>query len=113
DFVGFMLQSDLTWRFAAFGADHKVLTGIESTHAQTDRLQRRLAIAERSLYLPATVRSFDPYEPDYYRPAYSPDLYKRAVTDRDEEVLYSALVVNTRSALHGGRTVFTTGIRQE
>ncbi len=111
-FDGGMLQADLTWRFFALNADHKLLMGLESTWVRGDNEQRALNVSDRNA-LPVSVRVFDPEDPDYSRPAYDPSLYGRIITDRRDEVLFSALVVNSRTALQRGRTVFTTGLRQD
>jgi hypothetical protein len=111
-FDGGMLQADLTWRFAALNADHKLLFGFESTWVRGDNDQRALPIEARNA-LPVSAREFDPEEPDYSRPEYDPGFYARIITDRRDEVLFSALVVNSRTALQRGRTVFTTGLRQD
>ncbi|HWL15962.1 MAG TPA: TonB-dependent receptor [Opitutus sp.] len=111
-FNGLMLQSDLTWRFAAWNADHKVLLGVESTLVRGDNEQRALTVADRNA-LPVTARLFDPDTPDFSRPAYSPSLYERIITDRQDEILFGALVLNSRTALKRGRTVFSLGLRQD
>jgi len=111
-FDGRMLQADLTWRFFALGADHKLMLGFESTWVQGENEQRALNVKDRNA-LPVSVRVFDPYHPDYSRPAFDPSLYGRLITDREDELLFSALVLNSRTAIQNGRTVFTTGLRQD
>ena len=111
-FQGAMAQTDLTWRFFGLGGEHKALLGLESTWVNGGNTQRALAVSDRNL-LPASVRLFDPDAPDYSRPAYDPALYQRLITDRRDEILFSALVFNHRTALQGGRTVFTSGLRQD
>lgn len=56
---------------------------------------------------------FDPDEPNYYRPAYSDDVYRRVITDQDVRLGYAALAADTRSAFNRGRTVFTSGLRYD
>src|SRR5690606_18911880 len=111
-FDGRMLQADLTWRFFALGAEHKLLLGLESTWVRGENEQRALNVSDRNA-LPRSVRVFDPDNPDYSRPAFDPSLYGRIITDREDELQFSALVLNSRTAIHNGRTVFTTGLRQD
>lgn len=113
DFYGFAHQTDLTRRFQAFDADHKFLVGVElSGSADTDE-NRGLTPADRNTLLPPTVRNFDPDAPDYYRPDYSPAVYRRVITDRESTLGLAAGVASLRSAFWKGRTVATVGVRRD
>lgn len=112
DFGGLTHETDLTRRFSALGAEHKVRVGVEATIARADDENRALTTEDRNL-LPADVRFFNPAEPNYFRPAYSPGLYRRIITDRENRLNYAALAADTRSALNRGRTVFTSGLRYD
>ncbi|HTO05411.1 MAG TPA: TonB-dependent receptor [Opitutus sp.] len=111
-FNGLMVETNLTWRVSALKAEHKVSFGVENTWVRGNYEQRALMMEDRQK-LPESVRFFDPAAPDYERPAYDPALYRRMITDRDDELHYSALVLSSRTALHKGRTVLTTGLRQD
>ena len=63
--------------------------------------------------LPASVRLFDPAAPDYSRPSYNPESYSRIITDRREKTRYTAIELSERMGIRNGRTVFTTGLRQD
>ena len=112
-FAAVAAEVDVTRRFAAFGADHKVTVGLETTRTDYTRTQRQLDRGERDAVLPITVRLFDPAAPDYYQPPYREGLYRRVVTDRNEVTDYQSVVVSERSALQGGRFVGTTGLRYD
>ena len=105
-------QVDATLRFARSGVDHKVLASLAHSRVTYDRLQRGLDAAERA-QLPLSVRSFDPYEPDYFQPAYSPDYFRRVITDRSERTGYTTLVVSERAAFAHGKVVATAGLRAD
>lgn len=111
--LGFTHQTDLTRRFSALGAEHKLLGGLELSSSVGADENRGLRPADRDALLPATVRSFDPDTPDYYRPDYSPELYRRVITDRETRLANTALVTSLRTAIDRGRTVFTVGARQD
>jgi iron complex outermembrane receptor protein len=112
-FDAFSGQIEATARFRALKAEHKFLVSLEGSQVDSDRLQRALNTNERSLYLPATVLTFDPAAPDYTRPAYSPELYKRVLADRSENSRFSALALSERAAFANGRIVATLGLRQD
>jgi iron complex outermembrane receptor protein len=103
---------EVTTRFAAFGADHKVLVSLESSTVSYTRLQRGLDTAERNA-LPLSVRRFDPYNPDYFRPALEPGTFRRLIADRTEDTTYTAVSVTERMALGRGKTVLTAGVRHD
>lgn len=111
-FNGVMFETNLTWRFSALKAEHKVSFGVENTWVRGDYEQRALTTNDHNL-LPESVRFFDPASPDFGRPAYDPALYRRMITDRDDELHYAALVLSSRTALNNGTTVLTTGLRQD
>ena len=106
-------QTDLTRRFSALGAEHKLRAGFEATLARASDENRGILATDRDTYLPADVQRFDPYDPNYYRPDYSPEVYRRIITDRENRPEYAALAADTRTALNRGRTVFTTGLRYD
>lgn len=111
--LGFTHQTDLTRRFSALGAEHKFLTGLELSSSGGADENRGLRAADRDLLLPETVRSFDPDTPDYFRPGYSPGIYRRVITDRETTLANTALVASLRTAVNRGHTVFTLGARQD
>ena len=113
DFYGFTHQTDLTRRFEAFDADHKFLVGVELSGSADADENRGLTPADRNTLLPPAVRNFDPDAPDYYRPAYSPSVYRRIIADRETTLGLAAGVANIRSAFHQGRTVATVGVRRD
>lgn len=106
-------QVEGTLRLHGLGADHKILLSVEGSGTTLDRQQRALASADRAIYLPDTVRTFDPAQPDYYHPSYNTTLYNRALTDRTEKTNYKAIVLSERAALANGRLVGTVGLRQD
>lgn len=112
-FQGLTHQTDLTRRFQALGADHKVLAGVECTFAGDSDENRGLLPADRNTLLPVTVLTFDPDSPDYYRPDYSPSVYRRIITDRENSYAHAAAVTTLRSAINHGRTVLTVGVRRD
>lgn len=105
-------QVDMTARMYAFGADHKILASLESSNVVYDRVHRGLDAAERAA-LPLTVRQFDPFNPDYSRPEFGPDTYRRVIADRTETTGYTSAVVTERMALNRGRTVVALGLRYD
>ncbi|MFO1451561.1 MAG: TonB-dependent receptor [Opitutaceae bacterium] len=103
---------EVTTRFAAFGADHKVLVSLERSTVDYTREQRGLDTAERNAQ-PLSVRRFDPYYPDYFRTPFGVDSYRRIIADRTEETTYTAISVTERVALDRGKTVLTAGVRHD
>ena len=77
-----------------------------------DRLQRGLTPAARA-QLPADVRRFDPFAPNYFRPDYSPETFQRLIADRTEITSYSTLAFSDRAAWAAGRIVTTLGARAD
>ncbi|HEY0944110.1 MAG TPA: TonB-dependent receptor [Opitutaceae bacterium] len=106
-------QAEATLRFAALGADHKLLLSLENIFVDYRREQRALTTADRTALLPADVRTFDPEAPNYFRPAYDPALYRRVITDREEETTYTGVALSERAAFAGGRLVATAGSRYD
>ncbi len=113
DFGSITHQTDLTRRLTAPGGEHKIRVGLEATLARAEDVNRGIAFADRNTLLPADVRSFDPYHPNYLRPGYSPAVCRRVITDQQSRLDYAALVADTRTAINHGRTVFTTGLRHD
>lgn len=105
-------QVDMTARMYAFGADHKVMASIESSRVEYDRVHRGLDAAERAA-LPLSVRRFDPFNPDYFRPEFGTNTYRRIIADRTEETGYTSAVITERMALNRGRTVLALGLRYD
>jgi iron complex outermembrane recepter protein len=112
-FLGLTHQTDLTRRFQALGADHKLQGGLEVTLARDADNNRGLLAADRNTFLPADVRTFDPDSPDYYRPDFSPLLYRRIITDRENTYAHAGAVTSLRSAFNHGATVLTSGVRRD
>ena len=111
-FRALAFDSDFTWRFAWRGMDHKVLLSTEVVRTTNSHEQRGLDAAERAA-LPLSVRRFDPFEPDYFRPALTPSSYRRVITDRDEVTQYWGNSISDRTAIADGRLVLTTGLRHD
>lgn len=105
-------QVEMTARFFALGADHKLLASVETSQVEYDRVQRGMDTAERNA-LPLSVRRFDPYNPDYFRPEIGPDTYRRIIANRTEMTGYTSAVVTERMALRQGRIVLATGLRYD
>lgn len=99
-------------RFSKWRAEHKLMAAVSHTWGRYVREERALPLELRN-QLPASVRLFDPDAPDYSRPPYSPDTYSRVLTDREERANYTAIEVSERMALARGRTVITTGVRED
>lgn len=112
-YTGLTHQTDLTRRLDALGATHKLRAGIEAAYARSADENRGILAADRNLYLPPSVQSFDPFAPDYFRPAFSETVYARLITDREIDLGYAALVADARSAFNRGRTVTTAGLRYD
>ena len=112
-FTGVTHQTDLTRRLDAFGASHKLRVGVEATVARTGDENRGILAADRNLYLPADVQAFDPFAPNYFRPAFSEAVYARVIADREIDLGYAALVADARSAFNRGRTVTAVGLRYD
>lgn len=108
----FLAHLETTVRFSFARTEHKVMGALSQTWGVYRREERALPTSDRN-QLPASVRFFDPADPDFSRPAYSPELYSRILTDRDERARYTALELTERVALHQGRTVLAAGLRQD
>ena len=103
---------DLTRRVTTKRVDHKLMFALSDTWGSYLREERGLTTADRSA-LPLAVRQFRPEAPDYFRPSFSRELYRRVITDRVESVRYTALEISERAALNQGRLVLTAGARQD
>jgi len=101
---------EFTGRFRTAGIEHKLLSYVGVTWGEYDRVDRALSLADRAA-LPLSVRAFNPSAPDYYFPAYTPDLYARLLTDRQEAARYTSWELTDRAAFDRGRTVVTAGLR--
>lgn len=99
-------------RFQKFGAAHKLLASLNRTNGEYRREERALSIDDRNA-LPLDVRRFSPDAPNYDRPAYSPELYQRVLTDRQEEGNYTSAELSDRIAFQKGRLVVTSGLRYD
>lgn len=108
----FAAQLELTNRFRAFGADHKLLASASHTWGEYGREDRALPTAARDA-LPLSVRRFNPLAPDYYRPDYDPAVFSRILTDRTENAGYTAFELSDRAAFQRGRYVVSTGLRYD
>ena len=105
-------QVDVTTRFYALRADHKVTIAVDSTHTDYERVQRALPTADRNA-LPADLLSFDPAAPNYDRPAFSKNRFTRFITNRAELNDYTGVFVSERTAFMKGRLVVTAGLRKD
>jgi iron complex outermembrane recepter protein len=105
-----VVDASATWRFHAAKADHKLTLSVDSIHTDSTRLQRGLDADEKD-ELPRSVRRFDPADPDYFRPALTPDSYRRILIDRTENTRYLGAGFSERSAFFDGRLVSTAGLR--
>ncbi len=103
---------ELTGRFSCWGAEHKLMAAGSHSWGVSLREERALSTADRNA-LPASVRLFRPDTPNYYRPAFSRELYNRLIANREERARYAAFQLTHRTALDKGRVVFTSGVRQD
>lgn len=103
---------EATVRGTILGMDHKILSSASYTRGEYTREERALPTSARDA-LPADVRLFDPYAPDFYLPAYDPSVYSKITADRRETAGYGAAELSDRVAVDGGRWVFTYGARYD
>ena len=103
---------EVTGRFSALRAEHKLMAAASHTWGLYLREERALSTADRNA-LPLSVRVFRPEAPDYFRPAFSRELYSRVIANREESARYAALHLSHRAAVAKGRLVFTSGLRQD
>lgn len=103
---------ELSRRFAALGADHKLLAAVGRTWGAYERMERALPAAARKA-LPEDVRNFDPAAPNFHRPPFDPSVYGRIIVDRTENANYTAIELSDRAALRKGLIVLTAGLRQD
>lgn len=101
-----------TYRFHGLGAEQKLLLSGSLTWGAYQREERALPGAARAA-LPATARRFDPAAPDYSRPAFSPAVYARVLSDRTEQARYGSVELSDRLAWQRGRLVVTAGVRRD
>jgi iron complex outermembrane receptor protein len=107
-----VLRAEATARFAVGRTEHKLMLALSHTIASYLREERALALALRNA-LPLSLRVFNPAEPNYTRTPYSPEAYSRILTDRRERTRFTAVEVSERVSLAKGRTVLTTGLRED
>ena len=105
-------RCDFTRRINTPRADHKLMFALSDTWGRNVRSERGLSPADRDA-LPLSVRQFRPEAPDYFRPAFRREGFTRVITDREENVRYTALEISERAALNHGRLVLTAGARQD
>ncbi len=105
-------QLEATLRFRAAGAEHKLMGSASNTWGRYTREERALTTAERNA-LPADVRRFDPWAPNYYRPAFDEVVYGKIITDREERARYTSVEASDRLAWMRGRLVATVGLRYD
>ncbi|MCC6415874.1 MAG: TonB-dependent receptor, partial [Opitutaceae bacterium] len=103
-------QVEGTLRFQKLGALHKLLLSANHTLGEYRREERALSPADRDA-LPSGARHFNPWQPDYSRPAYSPARYSRILIDRLEVGRYTSAEISDRLAFQHGRWVLTAGFR--
>lgn len=103
---------EATARFSALGAEHKFMLAASHTTGDFLREERALSVAARNA-LPVNLRIFNPAAPDYTWTPYSPETYNRILTDRRESTRYTSVELSERIGLARGRTVLTTGLRQD
>ncbi len=105
-------HAEVTGRFRTGKIDHKLLGFAGVTWGDYRRDDRALSVAERDA-LPETVRSFDPFRPDFTYPAFDPERYSRVITARTQAARYSTLELGDRISPDQGRTVVTAGLRYD
>lgn len=105
-------QLEATLRFRRWQAEHKLMASASHTWGRYLREERALSLAERNA-LPADVRRFDPFAPNWFWPAYDAARYSRILTDRLEHARYASVEVSDRAAWQRGRIVLTTGLRYD
>lgn len=106
------VRCDLTRRLTTQRAEHKLMLALSDTWGRYMRAERGLTPADRDAQ-PLSVRQFHPGAPVYFRPPFSRGRYSRVITDREENVRYTALEISERAALDKGRLVLTAGMRQD
>ena len=104
--------AEATARFAVGRTEHKLMASLSHTRADLEREERALTTALRNA-LPASIRNFDPAQPDYRRPAFNRADYGRIITDRGERAAFTALELSDRLSANRGRTVVTGGARAD
>lgn len=99
-------------RFRALKLEHKLMLATSHTFGTYTREEHALPNEVRNA-LPASARLFDPDAPNYFRPPFSRELYSRTIADREERARYTSVEISERVATSDGRTVVTTGVRQD
>jgi len=110
--TAWLAQVEATLRFRRFGAEHKLLASAGHTWGRHLREERALTAADRNA-LPEDARRFNPAAPNYFRPPYSPELYRRQIAHRLEHARYGSLEISDRAAWKNGRAVLTAGLRYD
>lgn len=105
-------QAEATLRFRSLQADHKAMVSASHTWGHYRREERSLNTADRNA-LPLDVRRFNPFAPNFYRPAFDPVLYGRVNTDRAERARYVSAEISDRMAWRRGLIVATAGLRYD
>lgn len=105
-------QLEMTARFRLGKTEHKLMAAAAQTWGTQTREERALPAAARAA-LPDDVRTFDPWAPNYYAPAYDPLLFARLITDRAETARYTAAELGDRMAWRGGLVVVTAGVHYD
>lgn len=102
-------ETSLTRTVYGLGGVHKPRISVEASQTQRNQESRGLESADIAA-LPVDARIFSPYSPNYYRPAYSSQLFRRMLTDQGVEQRLVALGADNRSAFDHGGTVITAGV---
>lgn len=111
-FQGLVGSAETTARLSFLGTDHKVTLLVEQTHTSYTRIDYALTSADRAR-LPADMRSFNPFEPNYYRPEFSSELFRNLVTNRHESTDMTFIALSERAAFWRGKLVATIGARMD
>jgi iron complex outermembrane receptor protein len=106
-------QVDGNWRLAWGGVEHRLLASVAHNRVDYERWQAGLLAADRDGLLPADVRRFDPEAPNYFRPPYDPEVFRRVINDRSEVTDYTTVFLSDRAAFAQGRVVTTVGARAD
>lgn len=110
DVRGLNHETSLQRTFDARFGTHRLRAAVEYSEVSRHRVSRGLSPAAIAA-LPASARFFDPFDPDYSRPAFSPALYDTFATDLDIDQTMMALGLDARSAFRRGSTVLAAGVQ--
>ncbi|MDR1009710.1 MAG: TonB-dependent receptor [Opitutaceae bacterium] len=129
--------AEATYRLALSRSDHKITFRVEHIQTAYSRIDRYLDRTDKDAggltardrythrpgltyeYINAsgktayTYGAFDPRNPDYYFPTFTPDLYTYRNIDRDETTAISSAALSERLALWRGKLVATTAVRHD